>query len=101
MNDVNSACPLRVVVGPSPPDGIEYLLVCVYLTATGNISGMVVVTVTRTIGECYCSDCPVSVGGLLLRFWARVGRLQSDVEQSETREHDLRCRKTDDLAIVR
>jgi len=29
------------------------------------------------------------------------GRLQSDVEQSETREHDLRCRKTDDLAIVR
>ena len=27
--------------------------------------------------------------------------MHSDVEQSEAREHDLRCRKTDDLAIVR
>jgi hypothetical protein len=30
-------------------DGDEYLLVCPYLTATGNISGMVVVTVTKMI----------------------------------------------------
>ncbi len=30
-------------------NGDEYLLVCPYLTATGNISGIVVVTVTKTI----------------------------------------------------
>ena len=30
-------------------DGDEYLLVCPYLTATGNISGLVVVTVTKMI----------------------------------------------------
>ncbi len=30
-------------------DGDEYLIVCPYLTATGNISGIVVVTVTKMI----------------------------------------------------
>jgi hypothetical protein len=32
--------------------GDEYLLVCPYLTAAGNISGIVVVTVTKMIWEC-------------------------------------------------
>jgi hypothetical protein len=32
--------------------GDEYLLVCPYLTATGNISGIVVVTVTKLLRAC-------------------------------------------------
>ena len=43
-------------------DGDEYLLVCPYLMAAGNISGIVVVTVTKMIRRRPGSGLPVGVG---------------------------------------
>ncbi len=43
-------------------DGDEYLLVCPYLTAAGNISGIVVVTVTKMIRGRSGSGLPVGAG---------------------------------------
>ena len=43
-------------------DGDEYLLVCPYLTAAGNISGIVVVTVTKMVRGRPRSGMPVGAG---------------------------------------